>query len=187
MQAIQQRGRLVAGVSADTLLFGFRNPKTGNLEGIDIELVRRIAQAIFGDPDRVEYKVMTYAQRIPSLLDRSVDVVADVNPDSPTYGRHVAVTLSDRTRTQLWVPPGYAHGFVVVSDNAYFAYKCTEYYAPELERGVRWDDPTLAIEWPVEAPSLNTRDAAWPTLEEARREELPGLTALVRSIGRGIP
>jgi dTDP-4-dehydrorhamnose 3,5-epimerase len=61
----------------------------------------------------------------------------------------------------------------VLSDSAYFTYKCTEYYEPELERGVRWDDPRLAIEWPVEEPVVNERDAGWPTVEEARREELP--------------
>ncbi|MGH7556289.1 MAG: dTDP-4-dehydrorhamnose 3,5-epimerase family protein [Gemmatimonadota bacterium] len=77
---------------------------------------------------------------------------------------------------QLQVPPGYALGFCVLSDFAYFAYKCTEYYAPELERGVRSDDPTLAIEWPVKEPVVNERDAGWPTLEEARRGELPALS-----------
>jgi polar amino acid transport system substrate-binding protein len=78
MAAIQQRGRLIAGVSADTLLFGYRNPLTGKLEGFDIDVIRQVAQAIFGDPNRVEYKVVTYAQRIPALLDGSVDIVADV-------------------------------------------------------------------------------------------------------------
>ena len=78
MAQIQQRGRLIAGVSADTLLFGYRNPLSGNLEGFDIDLVRQVAQAIFGDPNRVEYKVVTYAQRIPALIDGTVDIVADV-------------------------------------------------------------------------------------------------------------
>jgi len=78
MAKIQQRGRLVAGVSADTLLFGFRNPFSGQLEGFDIDLVRRVAQEIFGDPNRVEYRALTYAQRIPALMDGSVDIVADV-------------------------------------------------------------------------------------------------------------
>jgi polar amino acid transport system substrate-binding protein len=68
----------VAGVSADTLLFGYFNPLNGRLEGFDIDLIREVSQAIFGDPDRVEYKVLTYAQRIPTLLDASVDIVADV-------------------------------------------------------------------------------------------------------------
>jgi polar amino acid transport system substrate-binding protein len=78
MQKIQARGRLIAGVSADTLLFGFRNPFSGRLEGFDIDMVRRIAQEIFGDPNRIEYRALTYAQRIPALIDGSVDIVADV-------------------------------------------------------------------------------------------------------------
>ena len=78
MGQIQARGRIIAGVSADTLLFGYRNPLTGNLEGFDIDLIHQVSQAIFGDPNRVEYKVVTYAQRIPALLDGSVDIVADV-------------------------------------------------------------------------------------------------------------
>ena len=78
METIRQRGRLIAGVSADTLLFGFRNPVLGNLEGFDIDMVRQIARAIFGDPNKVEYRVLTYAQRIPALRSGSVDIVADV-------------------------------------------------------------------------------------------------------------
>ena len=78
MAQIQKRGRLVAGVSVDTLLFGFRNPISGHIEGFDIDVVRRMAQAIFGDPDRIEYRALTYAQRIPALIDGSVDIVADV-------------------------------------------------------------------------------------------------------------
>lgn len=78
MAEIQARGRLIAGVAADTLLFGYRNPLSGQLEGFDIDLVRQVAQAIFGDPNRVEYKVLTYAQRIPDLQSGAVDIVADV-------------------------------------------------------------------------------------------------------------
>jgi polar amino acid transport system substrate-binding protein len=78
MAEIQRRGRLIAGVSADTLLFGYFNPLSGKLEGFDIDLIRQVSQAIFGDPNRVDYKVLTYAQRIPALIDGSVDIVADV-------------------------------------------------------------------------------------------------------------
>jgi polar amino acid transport system substrate-binding protein len=78
MAQIQARGRLVAGVAADNLLFGSRNPFTGNLEGFDIDQVHQVAQAIFGDPNRVEYRTMTFSQRIPALTSGSVDVVADV-------------------------------------------------------------------------------------------------------------
>lgn len=90
MAQIQARGRLIAGVSADTLLFGYRNPLTGNLEGFDIDLVRQVSQAIFGDPNRVEYKVVTYAQRIPALLDGSVDIVADVMTVNCTRWQQIA-------------------------------------------------------------------------------------------------
>lgn len=78
MRTIQDRGRLIAGVSADTLLFGFRNPFSGKLEGFDIDVARRVAQEIFGDANRIEYRALTYAQRIPALMDGSVDIVADV-------------------------------------------------------------------------------------------------------------
>jgi polar amino acid transport system substrate-binding protein len=78
MEQIRKKGHLTAAVSADTLLFGFRNPITGNIEGFDIDVVHRIAQAIFGDPNKVAFKVVSYAQRIPSLDDKSADIVADV-------------------------------------------------------------------------------------------------------------
>ncbi len=88
MAKIQQRRRLVAGVSADTLLFGFRNPFSGQLEGFDIDMVRRVAQEIFGDPNRIEYRALTYAQRIPALMDGSVDIVADVMTiNCPRWGQ----------------------------------------------------------------------------------------------------
>ena len=90
MEQIQARGRIIAGVSADTLLFGYRNPLSGNLEGFDIDLVHQVSQAIFGDPNRVEYKVVTYAQRIPALLDGSVDIVADVMTVNCTRWQQIA-------------------------------------------------------------------------------------------------
>ncbi len=94
------------------------------------------------------------------------DVVADVDPRSPTFGRWVGVTLSDTNHRQLWIPPGYAHGFVVVSDIADFEYKCTAYYHPQSEVGVIWNDSDLDIEWPIEDPTLSERDRRLPTLAE---------------------
>ncbi|MDR5684527.1 MAG: dTDP-4-dehydrorhamnose 3,5-epimerase [Armatimonadota bacterium] len=95
------------------------------------------------------------------------DVAVDIRQGSPTYGRWVAVTLSSSAHTMLYVPPGFAHGFCVLSDSADVLYKCTEEYAPELDRGIRWDDPDLAIPWPVEEPILSEKDRAWPGLREA--------------------
>ncbi|RMF14398.1 MAG: dTDP-4-dehydrorhamnose 3,5-epimerase [Candidatus Dadabacteria bacterium] len=104
---------------------------------------------------------------------RVFDVTADVNPDSPTFGRWVGVELSDENHRQLWIPPGYAHGFCVLSDVVDFEYKCTELYHSEDEGGIRWDDPRLAIEWPVKEPIVSAKDARLPTLEQAERRWLP--------------
>lgn len=86
------------------------------------------------------------------------DVAADINPSSETFGEWVGVELSDANGHQLWIPPGYVHGFVVLSEIADFEYKCTEYYHPDDELGIRWDDPTLGIKWPVDAPELSNKD-----------------------------
>jgi dTDP-4-dehydrorhamnose 3,5-epimerase len=89
------------------------------------------------------------------------DVAVDIRPESPTYGQWVGEILSSDNKRQLWVPPGLAHGFVVLSDTAEFLYKTTDYYAPEHERCIAWNDPTLAIAWPDlgEAPKLSAKDA----------------------------
>ncbi|NHA15383.1 dTDP-4-dehydrorhamnose 3,5-epimerase [Thioalkalivibrio sp. XN279] len=92
------------------------------------------------------------------------DVAVDIDPTSATFGQWVGVTLSDENHKQMWIPPGYAHGFVVLSEIADFEYKCTDYYAPEHEFGVRWDDPEIGIEWPLKDPLLSAKDAALPSL-----------------------
>ena len=94
------------------------------------------------------------------------DVVVDIRVGSPTFGRHVTVDLDDDNRRQLWVPRGFAHGFVVRSDSADFFYKCDELYSPSDELVVRWNDPTLGISWGVEAPTVSGRDAAAPLLAD---------------------
>jgi dTDP-4-dehydrorhamnose 3,5-epimerase len=89
------------------------------------------------------------------------DVAVDIRPDSPTFGQWVGEVLSADNKRQLWVPPGLAHGFLVLSDSAEFLYKTTDYYAPEHERCIAWNDPTLAIQWPElkEPPQLSVKDA----------------------------
>ena len=94
------------------------------------------------------------------------DVVADVRSGSRTYGHWLAIELSASNARQLFVPPGFAHGFATLSDSAVFSYKCGEYYDPSVERTIRWDDPTLAIEWPIQNPILSPKDADGWLLEE---------------------
>ncbi len=95
-----------------------------------------------------------------------LDVAVDIDPGSPTCGQHVAVLLSAENHRQLWVPPGYAHGFLVLSDTADFAYKCTDYYDPSDEGGILWNDPDIGIEWPISAPLLSAKDLKNLTLKD---------------------
>lgn len=94
------------------------------------------------------------------------DVAVDINPASPTCGQFVAVELNDENHRQLWIPPGYAHGFCVLSDIADFQYKCTDYYIPEDEGGLLWNDPQVNIPWPIEQPLLSAKDQRNPTLAQ---------------------
>jgi dTDP-4-dehydrorhamnose 3,5-epimerase len=100
------------------------------------------------------------------------DVVVDIRRASPTFGRWFGVSLSAENKRQFWVPPGFAHGFVVVSDMALFHYKCTDVYAPKHEVGFRWDDPAVGIQWPACTPILSPRDAAAPLLQDIPADRL---------------
>jgi dTDP-4-dehydrorhamnose 3,5-epimerase len=97
------------------------------------------------------------------------DVAVDIRPASPTFGQWFGLVLSEENHRQLWVPPGLAHGFLVLSDSAEFLYKTTDYYAPEQERCIVWNDPTLGIAWPLEggSPLLSGKDAAGLSFKEA--------------------
>ncbi len=110
--------------------------------------------------------------KLCAVLEGKVfDVAADIRPGSPTRSRWAGVELSAENGLQLWIPPGFAHGYLVLSDSALFAYQCTDAYVPEADAGIRWDDPDLAISWPDRAPILSAKDAALPTLAQwaARR------------------
>lgn len=96
------------------------------------------------------------------------DVAVDINPASPTYGQYESVILTAQNKRQFWVPPGYAHGFAVLSEFADFEYKCTDYYDPADEGSVLWNDPDVAIDWPLDNPMLSEKDANAPTLEIIR-------------------
>jgi dTDP-4-dehydrorhamnose 3,5-epimerase len=95
------------------------------------------------------------------------DVAVDLRRSSPTFGRHVAMVLSAQNQRMLWVPPGFAHGFLVLSDAAEFLYKTTDYWYPQHERTLLWNDPALRIDWPVSAPKLAAKDVAGTPLAAA--------------------
>ena len=98
------------------------------------------------------------------------DVAVDMRKDSPTFGRHVGVLLSAESKRQLWVPEGFAHGFYVTTESAEFVYKCTDYYAPQFEQSVLWNDPSLDIQWPLvngQTPLLSEKDKAGLLLVDA--------------------
>jgi len=102
------------------------------------------------------------------LRGRVLDAAVDVRIGSPTFGRHVAVELSEENRRQLWVPRGFAHGFVVLSETVDFFYKCDNAYSPKDEVSVRWDDPAIGINWGISDPSLSAKDMAAPLLADVQ-------------------
>lgn len=94
------------------------------------------------------------------------DVVADIRQGSVTFGQYYGVELTGDNHWQLWIPPGYAHGFMVTSETALLHYKVTDFYCPDDEGAIRWDDPRLSIDWPCKTPTLSAKDAAAPYLYE---------------------
>lgn len=102
-----------------------------------------------------------------------LDVAVDIRRGSPTFGQWEAHVLSEKNHHQLYVPEGCAHGFLVLSDTAAVMYKCTELYDPSDDRGLRWNDPDIAIDWPINNPVLSEKDAALPGLRELDEDMLP--------------
>lgn len=132
--------------------------------GLDVQFVqdnhsRSVRHVLRG----LHYQLPPYAQGklVRAVVGEVFDVAVDLRPDSPTLGRWAGAVLSAENKRQMWVPPGFAHGFLVLSEAAEFLYKTTDYYAPEYERSIRWDDPDLGIDWPLEGaiPQLSGKDA----------------------------
>ncbi len=96
---------------------------------------------------------------------RVIDIIVDIRKSSPTYGQNITVELSDKNKQQLWVPPGFAHGFSVIEDNTIFQYKCTQYYNKTSEGGVIYNDNTLALDWKIENPIVSEKDLILPAFK----------------------
>ena len=97
------------------------------------------------------------------------DVAVDIRPESKTFGQYESVILSDKNHTQFYIPPGFAHGFLVMSDVADFQYKCTDFYDPLDESGILWNDTTLNINWPIKSPLLSNKDICLPKFKELKK------------------
>ncbi len=116
------------------------------------------------------------------------DVAVDIRRGSSTFGKWVGAILSSENHHQLYIPEGFAHGFCVTSERAVCLYKCTDYYAPAEERGIRWDDPLLKITWPVSNPLLSEKDQLYPTLDTISEDDLPRSSELrALALGPGAP
>lgn len=118
-------------------------------------------------------KPMEQGKLVQVLQGEVFDVAVDIRVGSPTFGQWEAVTLSADNKKQFYVPPGFAHGFVVTSDVALFCYKCTELYNPAGECSIAWNDPDLNIPWPVKTPLLSSKDQSGILLKDLKPEQLP--------------
>ncbi len=142
-----------AGIDADFVQDNFSSSARGILRGLHHQLTKPQGKLVYVTRGQV------------------FDVAVDIRRGSPTFGKHFSTVLSAENAFQLWIPPGFAHGFLVLSETADFVYKTTRVYAPEDERAIRWNDPELAIPWPLQGePTLSARDVAAPLLRDS---ELP--------------
>ena len=148
------------------------NQKTFAELGLDLQFVQdnhsRSRQGILRG---LHYQLQNPQGKLVRVTQgRVYDVAVDIRKSSSTFGQWVGVELSADNHRMFWVPAGFAHGFYVMSESADFQYKCTHFYAPEHERCIRWNDPTLAIDWPLvngEAPQLSAKDAVGSLLDNA--------------------
>lgn len=129
-----------------------------------------MSSSCYGVLRGLHYQLKPHAQgKLVRVFSGEVfDVAVDIRKDSPWYGKWVGHILSAKNKYSMYVPPGFAHGFCVISETAEFYYKCTDYYAPDAERGLAWNDPTVNIEWPVPAEDiiLSARDARHPGIQD---------------------
>ena len=145
--------------------------------GIDVDFVQdNHSRSARGALRGLHYQVkQPQGKLVRATVGEVFDVAVDIRRGSPTFGRWVGRRLSAENKQMLWIPPGFAHGFYVMSEIGEFQYKCTDYYAPEHERCIRWNDPTIGIEWPIkhhERPLLSERDRAGKSLKDIETLEL---------------
>jgi dTDP-4-dehydrorhamnose 3,5-epimerase len=150
------------------------NARCYRQHGLDVSFVQDNVSRSRRDVLRGLHFQNPYPQgKLVSVLEGQVyDVVVDIRVSSKTFGAWLGMTLSSENARQVYVPEGFAHGFLTTSEKALFQYKCTDFYHPEAEKSLRWNDPKLGIEWPVEEPVLSEKDAQAPLLENMARDHL---------------
>ena len=149
VETYNQRRYVEAGIETTFVQDNMSRSTQGTLRGLHYQVTRPQAKLVWA----VEGEI--------------VDVVVDVRRGSPTFGAHRMIRLDGTSKRQLFVPAGFAHGFCVLSDIAVVQYKCSDFYDPQDEAGVAYDDPELGIDWPVESPLLSAKDRGLPTLADA--------------------
>jgi dTDP-4-dehydrorhamnose 3,5-epimerase len=148
----------------------FNQRRFNELTGTDFQFVQdnhsRSAKNVLRG---LHYQIQQPQGKLVRVVQGSVyDVALDIRRSSTTFGQYVGVELSAENKRMLWVPPGFAHGFVVLSETAEFLYKTTDYWAPEFERSIAWNDPTINIQWPIQGePALSAKDQQGKLLKEA--------------------
>jgi len=143
--------------------------------GLDVDFVQdNVSFSTHGVLRGLHYQYPQPQGKLVQVLQGEVwDAAVDIRVGSPTFGRAVSCVLSQENHRQFYVPEGFAHGFCVLSETALFSYKCTDFYCPECDGGVLWNDPDLAIDWPIEAPTLSDKDKNLPCLKDIPKDRLP--------------
>lgn len=153
----------VFGDSRGFFFESFNGKQFRDATGLDVEFVQdNHSRSSKGVLRGLHYQIEQAQGKLVRVAAGAVfDVAVDIRKSSPTFGRWVGVELTAENHRQLWVPPGFAHGFVVLSDTADFLYKTTDFYAPSHERSIIWNDPSIGIDWPITTePSISNKDAA---------------------------
>lgn len=148
----------------------FNRRKFAELTGRDVDFVQdNHSRSVKGVLRGLHYQIQHPQGKLVRAVQGTVlDVVVDIRTSSPTFGQHVTVELSAENKRMCWIPEGFAHGFVVLSDSAEFLYKTTDYWYPEHERSIRWNDPALGIDWHLQdAPLVSAKDAQGKLLKDA--------------------
>lgn len=144
-------------------------------QGVEYDFVQdNISTSTKGTVRGLHYQKAPYSQAklVMAVYGEILDVAVDIREDSPTFGKHFSSVLNDKNRHMMLVPSGFAHGFSVLSDTATVAYKCDQYYHKKTERGLRWNDPVLGIDWKTKTPILSEKDQKQPLLKDIQSEDL---------------